>query len=56
MSLFTYFWVKGGKILMSYSIGELAKIVGMTVHGENEGLVTPKRQGKNQIYSEEDKK
>ena len=29
---------------MSYSIGELAKIVGMSVHGENEGLVTPTRQ------------
>ncbi|GBD68513.1 MerR family transcriptional regulator [Tetragenococcus halophilus] len=45
---------------MSYSIGELAKIVGMTVHGlrfyEKEGLVTPERQGKNRIYSEEDKK
>lgn len=44
---------------MSYSIGELAKIVGMTTHGlrfyEKEGLVTPERKGKNRVYSEEDK-
>jgi len=44
---------------MSYSIGELAEIVGMTIHGlrfyEKEGLVTPERKGKNRVYSEEDK-
>ncbi|GMA46694.1 MerR family transcriptional regulator [Tetragenococcus muriaticus] len=44
---------------MSYSIGELEKIVGMTTHGlrfyEKEGLATPKREGKNRVYSEEDK-
>ena len=44
---------------MSYSIGELAEIVGMTIHGlrfyEKEGLITPKRKGKNRIYSEEDR-
>ncbi len=44
---------------MSYTIGELAQEVGMTIHGlrfyEKEGLVMPKRKGKNRIYSEEDK-
>lgn len=44
---------------MEYSIGELAKIVGMTIHGlrfyEKEGLIVPKRKGKNRVYSEEDK-
>lgn len=44
---------------MGYSIGELATIVGMTIHGlrfyEKEGLVTPERKGKNRVYSEEDK-
>lgn len=44
---------------MSYTIGELAQEVGMTIHGlrfyEKEGLVMPKRKGKNRVYSEEDK-
>ncbi|MCF1686054.1 MerR family transcriptional regulator [Tetragenococcus halophilus] len=44
---------------MSYTIGELAQEVSMTIHGlrfyEKEGLVMPKRKGKNRIYSEEDK-
>jgi len=44
---------------VSYTIGELAKEVGMTIHGlrfyEKEGLVMPKRKGKNRVYSEEDK-
>lgn len=44
---------------MSYRIGELAELVGMTVHGlrfyEKEGLIKPQREGKNRIYSEEDR-
>ncbi|EUJ33861.1 transcriptional regulator [Listeria floridensis FSL S10-1187] len=42
-----------------YSIGELAKLVGMTTHGlryyEKEGLVVPARKGNNRMYSEEDR-
>ncbi|MGY3702966.1 hypothetical protein BW731_04320 [Vagococcus martis] len=44
---------------MEYSIGELAELVGMTSHGlrfyEKEGLISPKRKGKNRVYSEEDR-
>lgn len=44
---------------MSYRIGELADLVGMTVHGlrfyEKEGLVVPERKGNKRIYSEEDR-
>ena len=44
---------------MEYSIGELAELVGMTSHGlrfyEKEGLISPKRKGKNRVYSVEDR-
>lgn len=44
---------------MEYSIGELAELVEMTSHGlrfyEKEGLISPKRKGKNRVYSEEDR-
>ncbi|WP_339285041.1 MerR family transcriptional regulator [Oceanobacillus sp. FSL K6-3682] len=44
---------------MSYRIGELAELAGMTVHGlrfyEKEGLVVPERKGNKRIYSEEDR-
>lgn len=42
-----------------YKIGELSKIVGMSIHGlrfyEKEGLISPERNGQNRIYSEEDR-
>lgn len=42
-----------------YRIGELSKLLGVSEHTlryyEKEGLVVPLRNGKNRIYSEEDR-